>query len=220
YIYTIIIATLRVLKKKLKKLNETKTGYKKRSRYSIKMKLLKRIGITLGIIILLLVVVYFSATGPVVNTPYFDSDYFKKSCAEINSLKNNVTPAQGKLYAGFSKVSITPTLNSDSDDIATGKFIQLPLAGFGARKGAPATGIHDSIFVKAVALKVDNNLAVFVGADLLIMPPNISDSVMVVLAKKGFTREQIYFSATHTHSSLGGWGPGFMGKQFAGDENI
>src|SRR5690606_11844911 len=65
----------------------------------------------------------------------------------------------------------------------------------------------------------NNTLTVFVGADLLIMPPNISDSVMVVLAEKGFTRNQIYFSATHTHSSLGGWGPGFMGKQFAGDEN-
>lgn len=184
------------------------------------MKLLKGIGITFGIIILLLVAVYFSATAPVVNTPYFESEYFKKSCAEIDSLKNNATPAQGKLFAGFSKVSITPTLNSDSDDITTGKFIQLPLAGFGARKGAPATGVHDSIFVNAVALKVDNNLAIFVGADLLIMPPNISDSVMVVLAKRGFSREQIYFSATHTHSSIGGWGSGFMGKQFAGDENI
>jgi hypothetical protein len=42
---------------------------------------------------------------------------------------------------------------------------------------------------------------------------------MFFLEEKGFTRNQIYFSATHTHSSLGGWGPGFMGKQFAGEEN-
>jgi hypothetical protein len=184
------------------------------------MKILKRIGITLGIITALLVAVYFLTTGSVVNIPYFESAYFKKSCAEIDSLKNNLLPVQGKLFAGFSKVSITPTLNSDADDIATGKFAQLPLAGFGARKGAPATGIHDSIFVKAVAMKVDNTLAVIVGADLLIMPPNITDSVMVILAQNGLTRNQIYFSATHTHSSLGGWGPGFTGKQFAGDENI
>ncbi|HPE76240.1 MAG TPA: neutral/alkaline non-lysosomal ceramidase N-terminal domain-containing protein, partial [Draconibacterium sp.] len=151
---------------------------------------------------------------------YFETEYYKNSCSEIESLKNSITPAHGKLFTGFSKVSITPTLNSNTDDISTGKFVQLPLAGFGARKGAPATGIHDSIFVKVVALKVDNTLAVFVGSDLLIMPPNISDSVMHVLAQKGFTRNQICFSATHTHSSLGGWGPGFMGKQFAGEENI
>ncbi len=183
------------------------------------MKVLKRIGITLGVVIVLLLVLYFSATGPVVNTPYFESEYFKKSCAEIDSLKNSTIPSQGKLFAGFAKVSITPTLKSETDDIATGEFVQLPLAGFGARKGAPATAVHDSIFIKAVALKVNNTLAVFVGADLLIMPPNITDSVIIVLSNKGIKRNQIFLSATHTHSSLGGWGPGFMGKQFAGDEN-
>lgn len=183
------------------------------------MKIIKRIGIVLAIIIALLVVLYFSATDPVVNTPYFETEYFKKSCTEIDILKNNSAAVEGKLYAGFSKTSITPTLNGSADNIEKGEFVQLPLAGFGARKGAPATAIHDSIFVKAAALKVENTLVVFVGADLLIMPPNITDSVMLVLSEKGFTRDQIYLSATHTHSSLGGWGPGFVGKEFAGENN-
>jgi hypothetical protein len=183
------------------------------------MKIFKRIGIVLAIIISLLVVLYFFVTGPVVNTPYFETEYFRKSCAEIDSLKNNNVSVKGKLFVGFSKVSITPTLNSSADNIEKGEFAQLPLAGFGARKGAPATAIHDSIFVKAAAVKVDNTLVVFVGADLLIMPPNITDSAILVLSKKGLTRDQIYFSATHTHSSLGGWGPGFVGKEFAGGEN-
>ena len=182
-------------------------------------RILKITGYTLIIIILLLIVLYFSGTGPVVNTPYFESEYFKKSCAEIDSLKKDFTPVKGTLQAGFSKVSLTPTLNSAADNIEKGEFVQLPLAGFGARKGAPATGINDSIFIKAVAVKVENTLAVFVGADLLIMPPNITDSIMVILLQKGFSRNEIYFSATHTHSSLGGWGPGFVGKEFAGGEN-
>jgi hypothetical protein len=42
---------------------------------------------------------------------------------------------------------------------------------------------------------------------------------MVVLSKEGFSRGQLLLSATHSHSSLGAWGPGFTGKQFAGDEN-
>ncbi len=183
------------------------------------MRVLKKIGITIGIIIVFLVVLVLFATGPVVETPYFETEYFKKSCAETDSLKNNLIPAKGKLLAGFSKISITPTLNSAADNIEKGEFVQLPLAGFGARKGMPSTGIHDSIFVKAAALKVEDKLVVFVGADLLIMPPNITDSVMVVLSGKGITRDEIYFSATHTHSSLGGWGPGFVGKEFAGEEN-
>lgn len=183
------------------------------------MEILKKIGITLAVIIALLVVLVLLATGPVVETPYFETEYFKKSCAETDSIKNNLIPANGKLLAGFSKISITPTLNSATDNIEKGEFVQLPLAGFGARKGTFATAIHDSIFIKAAAVKVENKLVVFVGADLLIMPPNITDSVMVVLSEKGFTRDQIYFSATHTHSSLGGWGPGFVEKEFAGEEN-
>jgi hypothetical protein len=183
------------------------------------MKILKKIGIVFGVIISLVIVFVLLATGPVVKTPYFEAEYFKKSCAEIDSLKNTIKPVTGNLQAGFSKISITPTLNSAADKFEKGEFVQLPLAGFGARKGAPATGIHDSIFIKAAAIEVEKQLLIIVSADLLIMPPNITDSVMTVLSEKGFTRDQIYFSATHTHSSLGGWGPGFVGKQFAGDEN-
>ncbi len=182
-------------------------------------KFFKISGITLGIIIALVVVMYFAATGPVVNTPFYESEYFKKSTAEIDSLKETGLAVNGQLLAGFSKVSITPALGVSADNIEKGEFVQLPLAGFGARKGAPATSIHDSIFVKAAALKVENKLIILAGADLLIMPPNITDSVMTVLSEKGITRDQIYFSATHTHSSLGAWGPGFTGEEFAGPEN-
>jgi len=183
------------------------------------MKILKKIGIILGIIIAILVVLFFAVTGPVDETPYFESGYFKKSCAEADSLKNNFTPAKGLLLAGFSKVSITPTLNSAADNIEKGEFVKMPMAGFGARKGAPSTGIHDSIFVKAAALKVEDKLVVLVGADILIMPPNITDSVMKVLAENGINRDEVFLSATHTHSSVGAWGPGFVGKEFAGEFN-
>ncbi len=182
-------------------------------------KFFKIIGITLGIIIALAVVIYFAATGPVVNTPFYESEYFKKSLTEIDSLKNSNFPVKGAFQAGFSTVSITPALGVSADNIEKGEFVQLPLAGFGARKGAPATGIHDSVFVKAAALKVENKLIILVGADLLIIPPNITDSVMTVLNKNGISRDQVFFSATHTHSSVGAWGPGFTGKEFAGPEN-
>jgi hypothetical protein len=42
---------------------------------------------------------------------------------------------------------------------------------------------------------------------------------MTVLNKNGISRDQVFFSATHTHSGLGAWGPGFTGKEFAGPEN-
>ncbi|MBK7713695.1 MAG: neutral/alkaline non-lysosomal ceramidase N-terminal domain-containing protein [Bacteroidales bacterium] len=110
-------------------------------------------------------------------------------------------------------------MNTGDDNISEGRFSAVPLAGYGDRKGKPATGIHDTVYVKAVAIRTGGKTIVMIGADLLIMPPNITDSVGVLLAHYGIGREQIFFSATHSHSSLGAWGPGFVGEQFAGKEN-
>jgi hypothetical protein len=164
-------------------------------------------------------VLYFVFTDPVNRTPYFETDYYKTSCTKIDSIKENISFSDDSLQAGFAKASITPQLGSETNDIENGRFIKVPLAGFGARKGASSSGIHDSIFVKAAALKVGKQLVVFIGTDLLIVPPNITDSVMQILSKKGFHREQLSFSATHTHSSLGAWGNSWVGKQFAGEYN-
>uniref|UniRef100_UPI003217C2AB neutral/alkaline non-lysosomal ceramidase N-terminal domain-containing protein n=1 Tax=uncultured Draconibacterium sp. TaxID=1573823 RepID=UPI003217C2AB len=183
------------------------------------MKTLRRIGISVTIIIVLLAVVYFWGTVPVSQTSYFESDYYKNECNQIEKLAQAHSKNNDSLMAGFAKVSITPKLNCAADNSATGEFTHLPLSGYGARKGASATGIHDSIFVKAAALKVNQKLLVFVGADLLIIPPNITDSVMEKLIVKGYRREQLLFSATHTHSSLGAWGQGWVGEQFAGEYN-
>ena len=49
-----------------------------------------------------------------------------------------------------------------------------PIIWLRFRKGAPATGIHDSLFIKAIAIKVLDKTMVFIGSDLLIMPPDVS----------------------------------------------
>ena len=163
--------------------------------------------------------IFFLITGSVKDDPLLASDYFKKTMARVDSLKKTENPVLDALMAGFSRVSITPVINNSVDDASAGKFISVPLAGFGNRKGKPATGVHDSIFVRSVALKVGSRQMVFVGADLLIMPPNIIDEVVGQLASKGIPRDQLLFSATHSHSSIGAWGPGFVGEQFAGKAN-
>ncbi len=167
----------------------------------------------------ILLIVFFALTGSVKTDPFVTSAYFKKTMARVDSIKKTENAVNDSVMAGFSKVSITPGINNPTDDPESGKFKAVPLAGFGARKGKIATGVHDSIFVRAVALKVGPKMMVFVGADLLIMPPNIIDVVVEKLAIKGITRDQVLFSATHSHSSIGGWGPGFIGEQFAGKAN-
>ncbi|MEI7828663.1 MAG: neutral/alkaline non-lysosomal ceramidase N-terminal domain-containing protein [Prolixibacteraceae bacterium] len=169
--------------------------------------------------VILLGVIFFVSTGTVKDGPFMTSAYFKRTILRVDSLKKSEKLVTDSILAGFSKVSITPFINNPVDDPTSGKFKEVPLAGFGARKGKPATGVHDSIFVRSVALKIGSKLMVFVGADLLIMPPNIIDEVVLQLAAKGITRDQLLFSATHSHSSVGAWGPGFIGEQFAGKAN-
>jgi len=180
---------------------------------------MKRFGIIFGIFLLSVFIIICLSTSFVKRTSYFDEDYYHKTAIIIDSIRSATEIVTDSMQVGLSKVSITPSLNNNVENVSEGKFIEVPLAGYGARKGKYATGIHDSIFVKAVALKVDKQIRVFVSADLLIMPPNIIDSVTLLLSREGIGREQLLFSATHSHSSLGGWGPGYVGKQFAGNEN-
>lgn len=180
---------------------------------------MKRFARILGIILVSILLILFFSTSLVDRTPYYLTDYYKKTETRVDSLKSAVVFEKDSIEAGFSRVSITPGLNNTSINLSEGKFMDVPLAGYGARKGKAATGIHDSIFVKAAALRTHHQTVVIVGADLLIMPPNIIDEVSLMLCQKGIKRSQVFYSATHSHSSLGGWGPGFIGEQFAGVEN-
>ena len=184
------------------------------------MKKNRKIGFVLGGILGVVLVLIFSLISCRVDkTPYFQTSYYQRTQMRLDSLKKTRTQSEDFVEAGFSKVSISPSLGHAVDNVSLGQFKDVPLAGYGARQGKGATSIHDSIFVKAAAIKVGRELVVLVGADLLIMPPNIIDEVTVLLEKKGVHRHQVFYSASHTHSSLGAWGPGFVGEQFAGPAN-
>jgi neutral ceramidase len=180
---------------------------------------MRRLGIILSLFLLSIILISCLSTSRIERASYLRQDYFQQTVARLDSIKSATVIVNDSLQAGFARLSITPTLNNSKDFFSEGKFIQIPLAGYGARKGKSSTGIHDSIFVKAVALKINGQTLVLVSADLLIMPPNIIDSVMIILGRQGIRREQLFFSATHSHSSLGGWASGYVGKEFAGDEN-
>jgi len=150
------------------------------------------IGAILGILILLLIVIYFSITTSIDSTPFFKTSYYKTTEARLDSLKNKLTVSNDSVKAGFSKVSITPSVGNLEDNVEAGKFKEAPLAGFGARNGKSATGVHDSVFIKAAAIKVGTQLVVIVGADILILPPNIIDEATIVLEKQGVHRNQVF----------------------------
>jgi len=170
-----------------------------------------------GVLIVIIMVLLFAALKRVDYSPYFESDYYNETISSLDSLSGRLTLEKSKVQVGFGKASITPGLDARENDPASGVFKELPMAGYGNRKGAPAEGIHDSVFIKAAAIRVQEKLLVLIGSDILIVPPNISEQVSKILREDpGITRDQLIFSATHTHSGVGAWSEGYVGKAFAG----
>lgn len=117
---------------------------------------------------------------------------------------NDLTAAPRRFRAGWGKAELTPPAGT-------------PLAGYGARNGKPSTGVHDSLFVKALAVSDGQDTAVIVGADMLVVPENIAEEVRRrVTAVTGLSANAILFNATHTHSGGGGGMPGLVPRLFAG----
>ncbi|MEA3477708.1 MAG: hypothetical protein U9R60_05980, partial [Bacteroidota bacterium] len=80
-----------------------------------------------GAIILLLFIVLLWAVERVDYTPYFDTDYYGKTRASLDSISGQLALAEGEVELGFGRASITPGLGAGEDDPGAGVFIDLPL---------------------------------------------------------------------------------------------
>jgi hypothetical protein len=166
---------------------------------------------------LLAATIYWSTLTGLDHTPYVRTAYYTATRARLDALATSPPAVTGPLEAGFGRASLTPVLGAGPPDSARGSFDTLPLAGYGNRDGRPATGIHDELWAKAVAVRVRDRRIVFVGADALIIPREVAEAASRALAADpGLRREELYFGATHTHAGPGGWGEGIVAEAFAG----
>ena len=103
--------------------------------------------------------------------------------------------AAGPLRAGVATIDLTA--------LTAG----MPLAGYGHRVWKPNSGIADPVSVRALVLHNGHRRLAVIAADLLIVTRGLADSVVAKLQAKdpAWLRQEVYFSATHTHSSLGGY---------------
>ena len=138
------------------------------------------------------------------NRPLEETDYYATTKRKLNALK--IDGGYGTaLKGGWSKESITA--NAD-----------IYIAGYGLRD-SPASAVHDSIYVRSIVLDNGQQKVAMITMDLLIAPPLVAAQVIPALGKLGFSRGNIYFGATHTHSSAGGWAGGPGGRAMAGPKN-
>jgi neutral/alkaline ceramidase-like enzyme len=114
-------------------------------------------------------------------------------------------PAGPPLLVGFAAVELDPPAG-------------VPLAGFGsgprriipyvhgydyATYFKPSTGTHDPVRAKAMVLKTPTKKLLFVSLDLAAVTTDMYEDLVARLEQRGWQRDEIVISATHTHSGPG-----------------
>lgn len=95
------------------------------------------------------------------------------------------------LKAGVARIDLTPPPSLDT-----------PLGGYGERMNRPATGIHDRIFAKAVAVTQGAKMFVVVTADMLAFPPPFKPEIIRELSDTRITLENLILLPSHSHTSI------------------
>ena len=166
------------------------------------MKFLRRFIMALGLGIIFCLI---ATIAPVDKTPLIESRYYQLAQQKLDSLNSSYTLQDSKYFkAGWAKTNITPQY-------------PLPLAGYGARKGVFVSTVHDSVWARGFVFDNGFNKSAIITLDLLIIPPAVTEALRILLPEIGYSQDQIFLSATHTHCSVGGWADSWIGTQFAGE---
>lgn len=142
-----------------------------------------------------LVIFIAISVAPVDRTPVQAMKSYETAMRRLDTLVIEMPEPQKGFSTGFGKVNITP-----AQPMAT--------AGYGKRKAKPYVTVHDSIYVRSLVIDNGTERVALVSADLLIIPPSVTEMLEARLATIGFSLDNTYLGATHSHNSIGHWGEG------------
>lgn len=144
----------------------------------------------LGLFVLAMLLV-----GPIDKTPLKEQPFYQTMVSRLDTIHPNLS-RKDKVKVGWAKFNITPSYS-------------MPMAGYTPKDKYES--IHDSIYGGVIAMTNGSSVNVFVSLDLMLFPPSIKNRVNEALKRQG-KDYFVYYSATHTHSSLGGWDASLVGR--------
>jgi neutral ceramidase len=129
---------------------------------------------------------------PADNSSYEGSDY---QIATKQRLSDSSSPlVEGALRMGVAESDITPPIGH-------------PLAGYGGRKPKASSGVDQPLYARALTLSVEGKEVTLLTADILLINEQMAEAIY---QRSGLQRDQLYFTASHTHSGAGGWGDSLL----------
>ena len=139
-------------------------------------------------------------------SPLEEQDFYKSTFDQLaSSTWSNSSSAHW--LGGWATVNVTPAQPAE-------------LVGYSPR--GPYTFVQDSSHVKALTLSNGKSSIAWLNYELLIVHPQLADQVRAGVQEAGISVDQLIFTATHTHSGMGGYMPGLVGSlAFGGyDEQV
>jgi hypothetical protein len=154
-------------------------------------------------IFLVLFVLAITILTTVDRSPIEKQDFYTKTLARLEKMP--IEESQGEVWlAGWGKANMTPDQPVD-------------LVGY-APRGAYEF-VQDSSFVKALTLSNGKSQIAWLNFELLIVHPFLAKSIEEGVKKANLPIDQLNFTATHTHSGMGGYMPGPLGEMAFGGFN-
>lgn len=155
----------------------------------------------LGSLIALIILFLAVSLVPINRTPVSQSDAYRQMMQRLDSLIISIHVSSEELRIGYAKENLTPAY-------------PVSLAGYAKRRGKVYTSVLDSIYVRTMVMQRGSERIAIVSADLLIVPPTVVKVLEKRLSTIGFSLNNTYLGATHTHNSIGNWGEGVTGYFF------
>jgi len=149
--------------------------------------------------LLFLFVLLLVLVAPIDYTPLENQPFYSKMMNKLDTFQLQTHPAS-KTEVGWSQFSIVPDY-------------PLPMAGYKPR--GHFTDVHDTVFMRVMAIDNGAITAYLISADLLLFPPLLKDLIVSQLPQP--SAEFVYFSATHSHTSIGSWDPSLLGDVLMGE---
>ena len=129
-------------------------------------------------------------------SPIEEQAFYKETLKRLD--ESTFSTSQGETWiAGWSSVNMTPSEPAD-------------LVGYAPR--GKYEFVQDSSYVKALALSNGKTRIAWLNYELLIVHPALAAQVQDALIEAELPIDQVIFTATHTHSGMGGYMPGPMGE--------